>query len=157
MAFTSLLHAVPEEEIMKHVLRFADQYAFLSNFYPCEILVDAIIFPTVEHAFQASKTMDREVRIQISELSSPEEAKRFGRTVELRPDWEDVKLVIMKELLLIKFKQHHFMNQLFGTGKKNLVEGNNWNDRYWGVCKGEGLNHLGMLLMQIRTELRAER
>ena len=130
---------------------FRDEYFFLSNFYPVEIKLDGIVYPNAETAFQAQKTLDVEERRKFSMLKNPVQAKRLGRKVKLRDDWEEVKLDIMTEIVSQKFLQHpHLIEMLLQTGDKELVEGNKWGDRFWGVCKGKGDNHLGKILMKIR-------
>ena len=130
---------------------FRDEYFFLSNFYPVEIKLDGIVYPNAEAAFQAQKTLDVEERRKFSMLKNPVQAKRLGRKVKLRDDWEEVKLDIMTEIVSQKFLQHpHLVEMLLQTGDEELVEGNKWGDRFWGVCKGKGENHLGKILMKIR-------
>lgn len=130
---------------------FRDEYFFLSNFYPVEIKLDGIVYPNAETAFQAQKTLDVEERRKFSMLKNPVQAKRLGRKVKLRDDWEEVKLDIMTEVVSQKFLQHpHLIEMLLQTGDEDLVEGNKWGDRFWGVCKDKGENHLGKILMKIR-------
>ena len=86
---------------------------------------------------------------------SPGQAKKYGKTVELRKDWEDVKLSIMEEIIREKFiYDPDLVKMLLDTGDKELIEGNNWNDTFWGMCRGKGENHLGKILMKLREELR---
>jgi hypothetical protein len=133
------------------ILSFRDEYFFLSNFYPVEIKLDGIVYPNAETAFQAQKTLDVEERRKFSMLKNPVQAKRLGRKVKLRDDWEEVKLDIMTEVVSQKFLQHpHLIEMLLQTGDEELIEGNKWGDRFWGVCKGKGKNHLGKILMKIR-------
>ncbi len=133
------------------IISFRDEYFFLSNFYPVEIKLDGIVYPNAEAAFQAQKTLDVEERRKFSMLKNPVQAKRLGRKVKLRDDWEEVKLYIMSEIVSQKFLQHpHLIEMLLQTGDEELVEGNKWGDRFWGVCKGKGKNHLGKILMKIR-------
>ena len=130
---------------------FRDEYFFLSNFYPVELKLDGIVYPNAEAAFQAQKTLDVEERRKFSMLKNPVQAKRLGRKVKLRDDWEEVKLDIMTEIVSQKFLQHsHLIEMLLQTGDEELIEGNKWGDRFWGVCKGKGENHLGKILMKIR-------
>ena len=130
---------------------FRDKYFFLSNFYPVEIKLDGIVYPNAEAAFQAQKTLDVEERRKFSMLKNPVQAKRLGRKVKLRDDWEEVKLDIMTEVVSQKFLQHpHLIEMLLQTGDEELIEGNKWGDRFWGVCKDKGENHLGKILMKIR-------
>ena len=134
---------------------FDGEYAFLSNFYDSPIEKDGIVYPTNEHFFQAMKTLDNEERKRIAAAETPGKAKRMGRSVKLRPDWEQSKIQIMKEGLTLKFLCHKDLaEKLVATGDVWLIEGNWWGDTYWGVCNGVGHNMLGNLLMEIRGDLR---
>jgi ribA/ribD-fused uncharacterized protein len=133
--------------------RFHGDHGWLSNFWPSPIELDGATYPTVEHAFQAAKTLDLEAREPIRQTTSPGQAKRLGRKVLLRPDWEQVKVEIMRGLLRKKFADPSLAALLRATGDRELIEGNTWNDRFWGVCRGAGKNWLGRLLMEIRSEL----
>ena len=130
------------------------EHRFLSNFYPCTITFMDITYPSVEHAFQASKTLDMNVVEEIAKAPTPGKAKKMGRKVKLRFDWEDVKEVFMFLLLQKKFAIPKLQRKLLATGDAELVEGNNWGDTYWGVCKGVGKNRLGELLMRVRQEIK---
>ena len=142
---------------MKTIDRFTGKYRFLSNFWSVTIAFEGHSYRTVEHAFQAAKTYDEEERRRIRAMSNCAEAKQRGKTLDLRPDWEDMKVKIMRELLRQKFGTEPLKSQLLKTGKAVLIEGNWWGDRFWGVCDGKGENMLGRLLMEIRTELRAQK
>jgi ribA/ribD-fused uncharacterized protein len=132
---------------------FSDEYEFLSNFYAHPIQEGKLTFPTNEHYFQAMKTLDLEERINIARAATPGKAKRLGRSVKLRSDWEEIKLSVMETALRKKFADPVLAAKLKATGEEELVEGNWWNDRFWGVCNGVGENNLGKLLMKIRGEL----
>lgn len=134
---------------------FHGEYEFLSNFYPCSITIpdSDINCSTVEHAYQAAKTLDIDERIYISTLR-PGDAKKQGRKVKLRDGWESMKLFIMYELIKIKFQDGFLRSRLLATWDSILIEGNDWNDCYWGVCNNLGSNHLGNILMSIRQLLR---
>lgn len=133
--------------------KFRGKYWFLSNFYESSIEDENITYPTVEHYFQAQKTLNREEKLKIAKASKPAKAKKMGRQVNLRKDWEDIKLQVMEKALRLKFQNPELRKKLIATGDKELVEGNPWGDRYWGVCNGSGKNKLGKLLMKIRKEL----
>lgn len=139
---------------------FEGKYEFLSNFYPSPILVDGISYPTVEHAFQATKSLSKEERVEIAKALTPGQAKRLGRKVKLRDDWETVKDEVMKTFVRAKFETNRELRKrLLETGNEFLVEGNTWHDNYWGNCSCEkcknikGKNQLGKTLMQVREEL----
>lgn len=125
---------------------------FLSNFYPCEVGFAGIVYPSVEHAYQAAKTVDPEERQMILALPTAGAAKRAGRKLTLREDWNDMRYHVMWELLLIKFKDPVLRNKLLLTAPEELVEGNTWGDTYWGVCNDEGENTLGKILIHIRNQ-----
>lgn len=131
---------------------FTGDFAFLSNFHPCEIEFEGIKFPTVEHAFQAAKTLSVHDREAIRAAATPGKAKRLGRKVDLRRDWNNIRVSVMEQLLRIKFSDPWLRELLDITKGATLVEGNTWNDTFWGVCKGKGDNNLGKLLMKIRDE-----
>lgn len=139
---------------------FQGEYRFLSNFYPCPIEFEVVPgrlrlrYGTSEHAYQAAKSLDPEWWKRVQQALTPAAVKKLGRQVELRPDWEDVKLEVMERILRIKFADDPLRTWLLETGRRELIEGNRWRDVYWGVCDGVGENHLGRLLMKIRAELR---
>lgn len=129
------------------------EYGFLSNFYSSPIQYEGIVYPTVEHMFQALKALDIETRKKIANAATPGQAKRLGRSVALREDWEEVKVDVMRTALQLKFSDPTLRAKLIATGDAELIEGNTWNDRFWGVCRGTGKNMLGLLLMEVRRNL----
>jgi len=135
---------------------FSGEYEFLSNFYPCEVRYGDNTYPTAEHAFQASKTLDEAERQKVHQASTPGMAKQAGRKVTLRRNWEKVKIRKMTFIVREKFKNQDLRDKLISTGDQELVEGNNWNDTFWGVCKGKGQNQLGKILVQIREEIKMD-
>ena len=146
---------------MKKIDCFDREYAFLSNFYEAPVEKDGIVYPTNEHFFQAMKTLDIEKRKEIAAADTPGQAKRMGRKLQLRPDWEQSKYKVMKEGLLLKFLTHKDLaKKLIETEDAWLIEGNYWHDNTWGDCKCpqclfiDGKNWLGTLLMDIRTRLK---
>lgn len=135
---------------------------FLSNFYilnKSQLLYDveypSIYYNSVEAAFQAAKSKNYMDRLLISKLDSPGKAKRQGRALQLREDWESVKDGYMKDYLLQKFSYKDLKEKLLNTGDAKLIEGNNWGDTYWGVCNGIGENRLGILLMEVRAMIKS--
>lgn len=147
------------------------KYYFLSNFCPSRIDVPGILFcphvvyamaPTVEHAYQACKAATSEDALAVLAEPTPGKAKRHGRDIVLRSDWDVVKDRVMLTLLRIKFADEPFKTWLLETDQEELVEGNTWHDQYWGNClcaehvSIPGLNKLGTTLMKVRTELQGE-
>jgi hypothetical protein len=84
---------------------FRGKYRFLSNFWSCSVLYEDITYSSAEHAYQAAKTIDPEQRLLVSQnCPTPGDAKRMGRMLTLRTNWEDMKLVvIIVNLRKIKF------------------------------------------------------
>ena len=125
----------------------------MSNFFPVAVVYEGQCYPTAEHAFQGAKTVDRAVRERIRALPTASAAKCSGRSLVRRPDWEQVKVTILRQILRQKFQHPVLCAQLLRTHPRPLVEVNAWGDHFWGVCHGTGENHLGRLLMVFRHEL----
>lgn len=146
------------------IRRFLGDFAFLSNFAACPVEYadpgePPVTYRSVEHAFQAAKTLDGDARRRLAEIGSPLTAKRFGRRVLMRDDWDQMRVEVMRGLLRQKFAAEPFRTQLLATGDAQIVEGNTWHDQLWGDCECSGHasepgeNLLGCLLMEIRSEL----
>ncbi|MEP7292917.1 MAG: NADAR family protein, partial [Chloroflexota bacterium] len=122
------------QEAPKSITSFAGEYSFLSNFYPVALALDGETYPSVEHAFQASKTHDPEERCEIRDDPSPITAKYLGKRVALRPDWDNYRFTIMETLVRQKFTRHAELRaRLLATGDAELIEGNTWRDTTWGA------------------------
>lgn len=121
----------------------------LSNFY---VERDG---KTLEHRFAAAKTTDLEQKALIFSQKTPGMAKKLGKKVSLRPDWDEIKRDLMWDLLLKKFMTNTFARKyLLATGDAIIQEKNTWNDRIWGVnLQNQGQNLLGMGLMYVREVL----
>lgn len=132
---------------------FQGDYRFLSNFWPAPVVLDGHEYPTVEHAYQAAKTTCPYQRQFIRSAPTPGQAKRRGRRVDLRPGWDHMKVEVMEGLLRQKFAREPLRSKLLATSPRELIERNTWGDQFWGVCNGQGENHLGRLLMKVRAEL----
>lgn len=133
------------------IKEFRGKYFFLSNFYNCPVSYAGLTFENNEAVFQAAKCPER--MKEFCKLN-PSEAKRLGRKVRLRQDWEEVKNKVMYDVCKAKFSQNpSLLKMLLQTGDSVLIEGNTWGDRVWGVCNGVGENRLGRILMKIRNEL----
>ncbi len=150
---------------------FKGQYRWLSNFYPCKVEVDGMRFPSSEHAYMSFKssgdftTPEEEDRPSItapwkticqSLVVSCKDIKKWGSLVKIDvPDWDSKRPGIMLKVVSAKFEQNPDLAQkLLDTGDQELIEGNNWGDTYWGMVNGVGENHLGNILMTVRTALK---
>lgn len=145
-----------DREALEHMSidSFTGSNRFLSNFWYCGVEFEGEDYISVEHAYQAAKTLDKIERWEIRRAKTPGQAKRLGKQVTLRADWDKVKLVVMRELLQSKFEDPVLARMLIETGDEWLSESNTWGDTFWGVCKGRGQNNLGRLLMELREDLR---
>lgn len=147
------------KDIDSAILGFRGEYSFLSNMYDGNMFeYRGFRYKNVEAAFQSRKNSKRE---QDFELLSGKDAKRLGRHVALRKDWEQVKYGIMYEIVYLKFtKDKKLQEKLLETDDRELVELNTWNDKTWGVVynpntrKYEGQNLLGNILMGVREAIR---
>ena len=127
---------------------------FLSNFYPCDVKSNGFSYPTVEHAYQSCKSLDRVDWEMFSKFKTPALAKKQGTFIKVQPDWEYIKVEIMENLLFQKFSNPVLARQLKATGSKQLIEVNFWGDTFWGESPiGNGKNTLGKILMYIRDTL----
>lgn len=145
-----------EERERPEIDCFMGEYEFLSNFYPAKLTFDGLNYRSSEAAYQAQKCADQREREAFCALA-PNKAKRMGRQVTQREDWEQARLSFMERVVRAKFSQNpQLAAQLLSTGDRPLVEGNTWKDTYWGVDleTGEGENHLGRILMAVREECR---
>lgn len=138
---------------------FTGEYAFLSNFHPGPFWSEGYTFPSMEHYFNAHKTLDEKQFDWVLKASSPSQAKKRGRTVTLRPQWDQRwRYSVMMLGLRVKFRNPELRELLDATGDAILVEGNTWHDNVWGVCRcegcgGKGKNMLGIFLMLTRDAL----
>lgn len=134
---------------MKKIVSFKG--TFLSNMFEIEngFEFNGLRFRNSEAAFQAEKCANPEDKVRFCNLNGYQ-AKKLGKSIELRKDWEEIKLSVMKNVLIAKFSNKELFQKLLETKDYYLEEGNNWNDTFWGVCNNKGENHLGLILMEIR-------
>ena len=138
---------------------FDGEYAFLSNFYEHPIDINGVTYKSTEHAFQAMKATNKADHDLIVNAQTPGQAKRLGKKIQLRSDWEDIKYIVMQDILRIKFASPELGKMLMATGDATLIEGNTWHDNLWGNCTCPrcadkvGKNWLGNILMGVRQDL----
>lgn len=144
-----------KEKSIKTISSFKGKNSFLSNFYPCVVRWHNHDFPSLEHAYQAAKAKFASDYETIKELPTAADAKKHGKTIEIRDDWTNIRIKVMKELVELKFSQNEDLKEkLLSTNDAELIEGNTWGDTYWGICKGKGENNLGKILMLVRSKLK---
>lgn len=135
---------------------FKDEYRWLSNFYPCDIRFRGKLYPSVEYAYMSAKSEDKEWKLMCADAKEKQsKIKKRSQHLELVPNWETIKIEVMRQCLELKFSQEPFRTWLIETGDIHLQEGNTWGDVFWGVDleTGEGHNLLGKLIMIIRADL----
>ena len=133
------------------IKEFSGEYRWLSNFFPCLIIMGDLTYPSVENAYQAAKypVKDR----LVFTTCSPAKAKRLGSSIKVPHGWEDNKISLMRRLNKQKYQHGNYLRvMLVNTGEQELIEGNTWDDTFWGECDGVGENNLGKILMEIREE-----
>lgn len=133
---------------------FFEDHRFLSNYHLCSIWYDGREYPSTENAYQASKFPDG-LRKQFQDIS-PLDAKRLGTSLKMNSTeierWNRTRIDIMAQLNMYKYSAHPELRKLLlETDGKLLVEENYWGDVFWGIYKSKGMNHLGIILMKIRT------
>ena len=145
--------------------KFEGRWRFLSNFYPVEIEHQGIRYPSVEHYYVSMKCNNEQMlqgrhytigdfREMIARIPSPGIVKKIGQQMQVRKDWNEKKLDFMNWAVREKFKNEDLKELLISTEDMTLIEGNSWQDFFWGVCNGKGENHLGKILMKVRDEIR---
>lgn len=132
---------------------FAGEFRFLSNFAPVDVEYGGVVYPTVEHAYQAAKTVDLASRDRIRRALSPADAKALAQAFALSDEWFVEREFVMLDLLRQKFAESTYRHRLAATYPRPLVEINSWGDTFWGVSDGRGLNRLGELLEVVRAEV----
>jgi ribA/ribD-fused uncharacterized protein len=136
-----------------------DAYGCFSNFSPHGVKLNGLWWPTTEHYFQAQKFVGTAHEEAIRHAKTPKHAAEMGRDRKrpLRVDWEQVKDDVMRAAIRQKFRMHKDIRQLLlDTGDEELVE-NAPRDYYWGCgADGSGKNMLGIILMEVREEVRKE-
>ena len=140
------------------IIKFKDEYRWLSNFVDVEIEWEGRIYKSVEHAYQSAKSLDKEWKEFCRSDVSSGKVKRASRDIEIRDDWEAIKKSVMKNLLIKKFSDERYRSKLMATGNTYIIEGNTWGDTFWGVDlnSGEGKNILGLMIMEIRSSIKLE-
>ena len=140
------------------ILEFKGDDRYLSNFFIASFVWNGTLWAHSEAAYQAAKATTREDYESFISMK-PGEAKRHGKEILMRSDWEEVKYDIMREIVFAKFSQNPELKaRLLATGYAHLEEGNNHHDQIWGVCpprSSQGSNWLGKILMDVREELRS--
>lgn len=140
---------------------FIGEYRFLSNFWDVPVRYKDLVFPRIENAYQASKSPRSSIRREFLTLSA-RDAKEYGRSIALRPDWTHVRDKIMRKLISRKYRDPHLRALLLATGDAVLIEGNYWHDNYWGACTCQRCfqiakeNKLGFMTMDERSIIQRE-
>ena len=136
-----------------------DEFGKFSNFSKHGVELDGLWWKTTEHYFQAQKFLDQEYKEKIRIAATAKEAANLGRSrrIPIRDDWEEIKDDIMKKVVLKKFQTHGKLKELLlSTGNEQLVESAP-GDYYWGCgSDGTGKNKLGLILEEVRDQLRNE-
>lgn len=140
----------------KWVGKFQGKLDFLSNMYKCRIEFDGLTYPSTENFYQAMKCKYPHEREKFTTIN-PYESKKLGRVVEVRSDWEEIKIIIMKQAIDLKFEDKHLQDLLIHVHDNDLVEENNWGDTFWGICNGVGKNYLGQILKDKKHKILNER
>ena len=103
------------------IKQFKGKYRFLSNFGVSAISYKDEVYPTAEHLYQALKTLDKKERESVRLASTPGRAKKLGRKITKREDWDEIKEKIMLGVVRAKFQQNPpLSNELRNTGDEEL-------------------------------------
>lgn len=139
------------------ILFYEREYYMFSNFSSFSVEYDGVFWMTSEHAYQAAKFTDSKIRKEIEDAKSSHDAFKIarGHSNDYKPDWYDIRVNIMKDIVRAKTDQHtHIKEKLLETNTKEIVENSPVDDFWgWGANK-DGRNELGKIWMEIREEIR---
>eukprot|EP00339_Tiarina_fusa_P019077 CAMPEP_0117035394 /NCGR_PEP_ID=MMETSP0472-20121206/25136_1 /TAXON_ID=693140 ORGANISM="Tiarina fusus, Strain LIS" /NCGR_SAMPLE_ID=MMETSP0472 /ASSEMBLY_ACC=CAM_ASM_000603 /LENGTH=195 /DNA_ID=CAMNT_0004744843 /DNA_START=129 /DNA_END=716 /DNA_ORIENTATION=- len=135
-----------------------DAFYEFTNFYEPSngILIDGYNWKTSEAYYQASKFQDPVHVQRVNDLLTPREAFNYARQYksDIRSDWFQINMQVMRKALLAKFSQHPDLLQMLLKTKDKLLIEHTANDNFWGDGgNGSGRNNLGKLLMKVREEM----
>lgn len=137
------------------ISKFEGEYSCFSNFYPRTVLYQGKRYKTKEHAFQCQKATNQKDFDYIFDATTPYQAKKRARIIKKKGNWEESKRWIMHDIVFAFFKEWSDLRKiLLNTDNQELIEGNDWGDKYWGIYNGVGENWLGKILMLVRDELK---
>jgi ribA/ribD-fused uncharacterized protein len=144
----------------KEIYFYAGGYNALSNFSAFQVLYNGFTYVTLEHAYQAMRFTDTAIQKEIKEAASPLEAQKIARAYAQDgkecTDWHEINMDLMKELHHLRFEQHEYLKEKLLQSSNSLLvhktpEGSTSSDVFWGIDeKGNGENHLGKILMELR-------
>lgn len=141
----------------KSVRGFVGDYKWLSNFYPCRVEYEGLVYRSSEGAYQSAKFPAGERVVYTTLGAAAAKALAHSRVVDA-VWWAGREDQVMRDVVWAKFSQNpDLAARLVATGEKFLEETNWWNDTYWGVYQGKGKNMLGQILMETRARLLANK
>lgn len=130
---------------------FRNKFYFLSNMFNCTVMYNDCTYLCAESAFQAQKCINEEEK-KLFIKANGFTAKKWGKKVALRKDWNTVRVSVMEDIVRAKFEQHPDLARQLVKIKGLIQEDNSWGDTFWGIYRGQGENNLGKILMKIRDE-----
>ena len=154
-------------------IEFKNEKRYLSNMYPCQIVISDNDFPNVkaftykssEHLYQSLKSEDLNWHIFLNQFDRPENTKTEAKkrlktllangkdTFLMKEGFHDIKYDLMYKIVYLKFSQNQDLKEKLINEVGLIEERNCWNDRYWGTVDGIGENNLGKILMSVRDIL----
>lgn len=144
------------ENSEEKVLFYEREFYPFSNFSSFMLEWKGQLYMTSEHAYQTEKFTDPEIIQQIKEARSAHDAFKIAREHGdiVRPDWLNVRVQVMEEIIKAKIAQHSYVKQkLIESGNREIVE-DSWRDDFWGWGPNkDGQNQLGKIWMKLRSEL----
>jgi len=132
-------------------------------------------YPTPEHLYQARKFIypgapavnekhAEAIRVASTSCkakvlaSAPTRKTRSAKGLAINPQWDEIKLQVMREVIELKFRANPYCHWTLMSTHPFDLEERPPSDSFWGVgADGSGKNHLGKLLVELREKLRKER
>lgn len=134
------------------------EFFCFDNFSSFRVLVDGVLYCTLEHAYQASKFLQTAPNIaqEIINSYSAHEAQKiaFANRDKQRKDWDEIKVSVMEKLVRLKVEQNPYVKHKLLQTKDYIICEDSPKDSFWGIGPNrDGRNELGKIYMKIRDEL----
>lgn len=133
---------------------YEGKYYLLCNFSAHKVLYEGFEYMTAEHAYQAAKFDDPEIRKKIIDAPSAFLAREYGQSDVGRKIVFD-KVAEMKKIMREKMLQHADVKKILLLTGDDVIEKNHPDDYFWGTgADGTGQNKMGVIWMELRSELK---
>ena len=147
----------------KDGIAFQSHHAYMSNMYPCRIVLDGIDYKSSEHLYHAEMARYHNRQDLVAAIIRAKDgyvAKRLARDIDLADNWETAKLDVMGRVIKLKFDQNHDIREKLLKTTGFLYEATKGDSFACGMLLAQakdisqetisGANHLGIIIAEYR-------